>query len=123
MSAQVAGYQHALTWNPSNPLELFVGQRQRAVALDGCDRPDGIGVRAADAGHFQNLNGGLGSLAEVESMSPVGASPYTMMAGLGANGTAGVKGHVRGQAETGRRSWAGKAARWRSTQPIPPTGM
>jgi hypothetical protein len=24
-------------------------------------------------------------------MSPVGASPYTMMVGLGANGTAGVK--------------------------------
>ncbi len=34
---------------------------------------------------------GLGSLAEVESMSAVGGSPYTMMLGLGANGTAGVK--------------------------------
>ena len=45
----------------------------------------------SDASHFQNLNGALGSLAEVESMSAVGSSPYTMLLGLGANGTAGVK--------------------------------
>ncbi len=42
-----------------------------------------------DATHFQNLNAGLGSLAEVESMSQVGNSPYTLMAGLGVNGAAG----------------------------------
>ena len=57
---------------------------------------DGVGetgqaCSAADASHFQNLNGGLGSLAEVVSMSAVNTSPYTMMTGLGANGTAGVK--------------------------------
>jgi hypothetical protein len=46
---------------------------------------------ASDASHFENLNGSLGSLAEVVSMSQAGATPYTMMAGLGANGTAGVK--------------------------------
>jgi hypothetical protein len=46
---------------------------------------------ASDAAHFQNLNGSLGSLAEVESISQAGATPYTIMAGLGANGTAGVK--------------------------------
>ncbi len=52
----------------------------------------GAACNATDASHFQNLNGNLGSLAEVESMSAIGSSPYTMMAGLGVNGTAGVKG-------------------------------
>ncbi|MGP8081784.1 MAG: choice-of-anchor D domain-containing protein [Terracidiphilus sp.] len=46
---------------------------------------------ASDVTHFQNLNGSLGSLAEVVSISQAGSTPYTMMAGLGANGTAGVK--------------------------------
>jgi hypothetical protein len=45
---------------------------------------------STDAAHFQNLNGSLGSLAEVESIAQSSAAPYTMMAGLGANGTAGV---------------------------------
>ena len=46
---------------------------------------------ANDVSHFQNLNAGLGSLAEVVSFSQGPISPYTMMAGLGVNGTAGVK--------------------------------
>ena len=37
MSAQVGEFQHALAWNAANPLEIFCGQRQRAMALDGCD--------------------------------------------------------------------------------------
>ena len=51
----------------------------------------GSACSSTDALHFQNLNAGIGSLAEIESMSQVGATPYTMMAGLGANGTAGVQ--------------------------------
>jgi hypothetical protein len=92
MSAQVGEFQHALAWNPANPLEI----------LDGNDSglwrsTDGIGetgqlCAASDAAHFQNLNGSLGSLAEVVSLSPVFATPYNLMAGLGVNGTAGVKG-------------------------------
>ncbi len=46
---------------------------------------------ATDAGHFQNLDGGLGSLAEVMSLSTSQANPYTLMTGLGVNGAAGVK--------------------------------
>jgi hypothetical protein len=46
---------------------------------------------STDSSHFQNLNGSLGSLAEVVSMSQSSANPYTVMTGLGANGTAGVK--------------------------------
>jgi len=91
MSAQVPGYQHALAWNPANPSELLIGNDS------GLWRSmDAVGESSAacspdDANHFQNLNGAIGSLAEVESMSAPTVSPYTMMAGLGANGTAGVK--------------------------------
>jgi hypothetical protein len=92
MSAEVAEYQHALEWNANNPLELFVGNDSGLWRSTDGIAETGVVCSSSDASHFQNLNGGLGSLAEVESMSAVGASPYTMMLGLGANGTAGVKG-------------------------------
>jgi hypothetical protein len=41
-----------------------------------------------DATHFQDLNGGLGSLAEVASFAQDPVNPQTLLAGLGANGTA-----------------------------------
>jgi Abnormal spindle-like microcephaly-assoc'd, ASPM-SPD-2-Hydin len=91
MSAGVAEYQHAIAWNPSNTQEIFFGN-------DGglWRSTDGIGeagsvCNTSDSTHFQNLNSGLGSLAEIVSMSQVTTSPYTMMTGLGVNGTAGVK--------------------------------
>jgi hypothetical protein len=88
MSAAVGGYQHAFVWNPNYPLEVFVGNDSGLWRSMDAIAETGSSCSAADASHFQNLNGALGSLAEVESMSPVGASPYTMMTGLGANGTA-----------------------------------
>lgn len=91
MSAQAAPYQHALAWNSANPQEVFIGNDSGLWrSMDGVGET-GSPCSSADASHFQNLNAGLGSLAEVESMSQVGDSPYTMMAGIGANGTAGVK--------------------------------
>jgi hypothetical protein len=45
---------------------------------------------ADDAIHFQNLNGGLGSLAEVVSLAQHPTDPATLLVGLGANGTAGT---------------------------------
>jgi hypothetical protein len=99
--AEVGEYQHAVAWNASNPLEIFVGNDSGLWRST-----DAIGVSttsscaASDATHFQNLNGSLGSLAEPESISPTGATPYTMMAGLGTNGTAGVN------------SSSGPAAEW-----------
>lgn len=94
MSARVGEYQHALEWAPANPLEVLVGNDSGLWRSE-----DGIGERdsvcsSTDADHWQNLNGSLGSLAEVAAMSQVGATPYTLMAGLGANGTAGVKSTV-----------------------------
>ena len=91
MSAQVAPYQHALAWNPANPQEVFVGNDSGLWRSIDAIGETGAVCSPNDASHFQNLNAGLGSLAEVESMSQVGNSPYTVMAGLGANGTAGVK--------------------------------
>jgi hypothetical protein len=92
MSAQVGEFQHALAWNAANPLEIFAGNDSGLWrSMDGISET-GPACSSSDASHFQNLNGGLGSLAEVVSMSAVGDTPYAMMAGLGVNGTAGVKG-------------------------------
>lgn len=91
MSAQVAPYQHAVAWNPSNSQEILLGNDSGLWrSIDGIAQSNSV-CSSDDATHFQNLNSGFGSLAEIESMSQVGSSPYTMLAGLGANGTAGVK--------------------------------
>ena len=90
-SAQVAGYQHALTWNPANPLEILIGNDGGLWrSMDGIGE-SGPSCDTSDASHFTNLNANLGSLAEVASASQVATSPYTMLAGLGVLGTAGVK--------------------------------
>ncbi|MGA2649199.1 MAG: choice-of-anchor D domain-containing protein [Terracidiphilus sp.] len=92
MSAQVAPYQHALGWSSTNPLEMFVGNDSGLWrSLDAIGETGSV-CSATDANHFENLNGNLGSLAEVMSLSQSASSPYTMMAGLSVNGTAGVKG-------------------------------
>ena len=91
MSAQVAEYQHALAWNSANPLEVFVGNDSGLWRSMDAIGETGQACAATDAGHFQNLNGGLGSLAEVVSLAASPNTPYTMMAGLGVNGTAGVE--------------------------------
>jgi hypothetical protein len=90
MSAEVGEYQHTLAWNPSNPLEIFIGNDSGLWRSTDAIGETGAVCSSSDASHFQNLNGSLGSLAEVESISQVGSTPYTMMAGLGANGIAGV---------------------------------
>ena len=91
MSAEVAGYQHTIGWSATNPLEVFAGNDGGLWrSMDGIGET-GQACASTDASHFQNLNGSLGSLAEVVSMSQAGATPFTMMTGLGVNGTAGVK--------------------------------
>jgi hypothetical protein len=88
MSAKVGKYQHALAWNAGNPLEIFVGNDSGLWrSIDAMGETASV-CSSSDATHFQNLNGGLGPLAEVVSISQAGATPYTMMASLGTNGTA-----------------------------------
>ena len=89
--AQVAPYQHALAWNAANPLEIFIGNDSGLWRSIDAIGETGQVCASTDSTHFQNLNGSLGSLAEVVSVSPAGNTPYTMMTGLGVNGTAGVK--------------------------------
>ncbi len=89
--AQVAPAQHAIATlaTGSQPL-LFLGN-------DGglWRSSDGVNQQQApctpdDANHFQNLNSGLGSLAEVVSFAQPPTDPATLLVGLGANGTAGT---------------------------------
>jgi len=87
----VGEYQHAVAWNAANPLEIFVGNDSGLWRSTDAIGETGPVCSSNDSAHFQNLNGSLGSLAEVESLSQVGMTPYTLLAGLGANGTAGVK--------------------------------
>ena len=91
MSAQVAEYQHALTWNAANPLEIFLGNDSGLWRSTDAIGETGSSCAATDSSHFQNLNGGLGSLAEVVSLPSILTSQFSLMAGLGVNGTAGVK--------------------------------
>ncbi|MGD0478630.1 MAG: choice-of-anchor D domain-containing protein [Terracidiphilus sp.] len=92
MSAQMGEFQHALAWNTSNPQEIFLGNDSGLWRSTDAIAETGSACSSSDSTHFQNLNGSLGSLAEVESLSPALISPYTLMAGLGVNGFAGVKG-------------------------------
>jgi len=92
MSAQVAEFQHALGWDAANPLEILIGNDGGLWRSEDAIGETGPVCSASDATHFQNLNGGLGSLTEVESMAGAGLSQYTILAGLGVNGTAGVNG-------------------------------
>jgi hypothetical protein len=91
MSGQVGPFQHALAWSTVNPLEIFVGSDSGLWrSLDSIGETGQV-CAPTDAAHFQNLNGGLGSLAESVSLALDPATPYTMMTGLGVNGTAGIK--------------------------------
>jgi hypothetical protein len=73
MSAQVGEFQHALEWSTNNPLEIFVGNDSGLWRSLDAIGETGVVCNGNDATHFQNLNGGLGSLAEVESLAPAAA--------------------------------------------------
>ena len=90
MSAQVAPFQHAVAWNAANPLEMFLANDSGLWRSLDAVGETGPGCSASDASYFQNLNGSLGSLAEVVSLAQASSTANTMMAGLGVNGTAGA---------------------------------
>ncbi len=90
-SAGVAPAQHAVAAlsGSSAPL-IYIGN-------DGglYRSTDGVNEQASacsldDANHFQNLNAGIGSLAEVVSFAQSPSANNTLLAGLGALGTAGT---------------------------------
>ncbi len=87
--AQVAPAQHAIaTLATSEQPLVYIGN-------DGglWRSTDGVNQQAApcsadDANHFQNLNGGLGSLAEIVDFAQHPSDAGILLVGLGANGTA-----------------------------------
>jgi len=87
--AQVAPAQHAIATlaTTSQPLLYLGNDGGLWRSTDGVDE-QAPPCSADDATHFQNLNGGLGSLAEVVSFAQHPSDAGTLLVGLGANGTA-----------------------------------
>jgi hypothetical protein len=90
-SAQVAPAQHAIATLATSlqPLVYIGNDGGLWRSTDGVNQ-QATPCSADDASHFQNLNGGLGSLAEVVSFAQDPMNDATLLAGLGANGTAGT---------------------------------
>lgn len=86
--AMVSPAQHALAGLTTAGLPLlFLGNDGGLWrSTDGVNE-QGSPCAASDASHFDNLNGGLGSLAEVVGFAQHPTDPDTLLAGLGANGS------------------------------------
>jgi Protein of unknown function (DUF1573) len=87
--AQVAPAQHAIaTMAISGQPLVYIGNDGGLWrSIDGVNE-QGAPCSADDASHFQNLNGGLGSLAEIVSFAQHPSDEDALLVGLGANGTA-----------------------------------
>ncbi len=89
--AMVAPAQHALAALPGAgggaPLVFIGNDGGLWRSVDGVNQ-QATPCSADDATHFQNLNPGLGSLAEIVSFAQHPTDPATLLAGLGPNGTA-----------------------------------
>ena len=88
-SAMVTPAQHAIATlaTSAQPL-LYIGNDGGLWRSRDGANTQGTACSADDATHFENLNAGLGSLAEVVSFAQDLTTPGTLLAGLGANGTA-----------------------------------
>ncbi len=89
--AKVSAAQHAIATQAqtSGPL-LYVGNDGGVWrSTDGVSETGSV-CSLSDASHFQNLNRGIGSLAEVGSFAQDPGDAGTLLAGLGALGTAGT---------------------------------
>ena len=99
--AGVAGSQHAIATLASASLPLvYIGTDGGLWrSTDGVNQQQPV-CSPDDATHFQNLNGGLGSLAEVISFAQHPTDAGTLLAGFGANGSAGTGSAASGAAWT-----------------------
>ncbi len=88
--AGVAGAQHAIATlaTAGGPLVFLGNDGGLYRSTDGVDETGAV-CSASDAGHFQNLNPAIGSLSEVVSFAQHPTDPATVLAGMGALGTAG----------------------------------
>jgi hypothetical protein len=87
--AKVAPAQHAIATlaATTQPL-LFLGNDGGLWRSTDNVNQQSPPCSSDDANHFQNLNSGLGSLAEVLSFAQHPTDPNTLLVGLGANGSA-----------------------------------
>jgi hypothetical protein len=92
MSAEVSPFQHTFAWDIANSQEVFVGNDGGLWRSMDQVSETGSVCNPSDDTHFQNLNGSLGSIAEIGSLSQAATTPDSMIAGLGEDGTVGVKG-------------------------------
>ena len=78
MSAKVAEYQHGFAWDAGNPLLMFVGTDSGLWRSSDDVGETGSVCAASDASHWQDLNGSLGSLSEVDSLGCRRQAPAAM---------------------------------------------
>ncbi len=110
--AKVAPAQHAVA--TSGAALLYLGNDGGVWRSTDAVNESQPPCSADDANHFQNLNSGIGSLAEVVSFAQDPVSSATLMVGVGANGTAGT-------GTAGTSAWPQLAAGEGGTVAIDPT--
>ena len=96
-AAQVAPSQHAFDTMFAASLSLMYFGNDSGLwrSTDNVNQTQPP-CSADDANHFQNLNSGLGSLAEVKSFAQDPANSAILLAGLGNNGDAAVTSATQG---------------------------
>lgn len=91
-AAKVAPAQHAIAFlappaGQTLPLLYFGNDGGIWRSTDGVSQT-GASCDSGDAAHYQNLNGGLGSLGEVTGLANNPSDANVLLAGFGTNGTA-----------------------------------
>ncbi len=88
-AAQVAPFQHTFDTTFAGTLSLIYFGNDSGLwrSTDNVDQTQPP-CSADDATHFQNLNAGLGSLAEVQGLAQDPANSAILLAGVGVNGDA-----------------------------------
>jgi hypothetical protein len=86
--AMVASAQHAIAVLAGEGPLVYLGNDGGVWRSTDGVAETGTPCSASDAGHFQDLNGGLGSLAEVVGFAQDPTDAGTLLVGVGANGTA-----------------------------------
>lgn len=91
-SGHVAPAQHAIAFlappaGQTLPLLYFGNDGGLWRSADGVNQT-GAACSTSDAAHFQNLNSGLGSLAEVTGLADSASDANVLLAGFGTNGSA-----------------------------------
>jgi len=117
-AAKVAPAQHAVDFIPADgPLLYFGNDGGLWRSTDGVNQQAAV-CSSDDANHYQNLNSGLGPLAEVVSLAAHPSDPTQLIVGLGANGSAASYGNASSTA-----IWPQLSSGEGGTTAIDPTGL